>query len=229
MGTLAIGDTGREIYAIQLALQVIGYDPGPLDGVFGPRTEYALERFQLRFLVTGRPDPVTVRALTSQLKKHLDSQHAMDPPAPIGLDQIKRTFGAFEYTSLPTGFITIEDGWIRRSLTRVKLPIVGEMTVHVRMVPIFGHVLGEILSLELDHHIKQFAVWCGRHKNFDPSRSLSSHSWGIACDINWHDNPFGEIGRMNPRIVDIFEGHGFQWGGRWRRRDDMHFQYCRGY
>jgi hypothetical protein len=229
MGTLTLGDSGREIYAIQLALQVIGYDPGPLDGVFGPRTEYALERFQLAVLVTGRPDIPTTRALTAALKKHLDSQHVMDPPTPIGLDNIKRTFGDFEFRSLPTGFIEIDPDWVKRNITRPYLPIVGSIDVHVKVAPIITHVLREIESIGLGDHIEQFGAWCGRHKNFDTTRSLSTHSWGIACDINWHDNPFGEIGRMDPRIVDIFERHGFQWGGRWRRRDDMHFQYCRGY
>jgi hypothetical protein len=229
MGTLALGDTGREIYAVQLALSVIGYDPGPLDGIFGRRTEYALQQFQLAVLVTGRPDIPTTRALTAHLRKHLDAQHNMDPPTPIGLTRIKRTFGDFSFKSYPTGFVEIEADWVDRNIERADLPIVGRLDVHVKMAPIFAHVLTEIESIGLADHIEQFAVWCGRHKNFDTGRSLSTHSWGIACDINWHDNPFGLIGRMNPRIVDIFERHGFQWGGRWRRRDDMHFQYCRGY
>jgi hypothetical protein len=59
----------------------------------------------------------------------------------------------------------------------------------------------------------------------------SMHSWGAAIDINaahadywlWHGA--GEIRRIPPEIVDIFERHGFIWGGKWLHYDTMHFEY----
>ena len=59
---------------------------------------------------------------------------------------------------------------------------------------------------------------------------LSAHSYGIAIDINvershywrWHK----EYKNLIPReIVEIFERHGFIWGGRWEHFDTMHFEY----
>jgi hypothetical protein len=59
----------------------------------------------------------------------------------------------------------------------------------------------------------------------------SMHSWGAAIDINaayadywlW---PRGAAGSSIPAdIVDIFERHGFIWGGKWSHYDTMHFEY----
>ena len=60
---------------------------------------------------------------------------------------------------------------------------------------------------------------------------LSTHSWGIAVDLNPESNVQGTAGDMDPSIVRIFTQTGFSWGGGWRgrARDPMHFQFCTGY
>ncbi|ASM36727.1 M15 family metallopeptidase [Campylobacter sputorum] len=64
------------------------------------------------------------------------------------------------------------------------------------------------------------------------SNNLSSHSWGIAIDINtnyshyWQWSKTGLYENSIPKeIVDIFEKYGFIWGGRWEHFDTMHFEY----
>ncbi len=66
---------------------------------------------------------------------------------------------------------------------------------------------------------------------------LSAHSFGIAIDLNvkhgdyWRWNQPNENGvyeyknRMPYEIVEIFEKHGFIWGGKWYHFDTMHFEY----
>lgn len=69
---------------------------------------------------------------------------------------------------------------------------------------------------------------------------LSTHSYGIAIDINtafsnywqWDNKTTDEnrripqyINRIPQQIVDIFEKHGFIWGGKWYHYDTMHFEY----
>lgn len=39
------GEKSDRVSAVQAMLGVLGYDPGPLDDTFGPRTKAALERF----------------------------------------------------------------------------------------------------------------------------------------------------------------------------------------
>jgi hypothetical protein len=66
---------------------------------------------------------------------------------------------------------------------------------------------------------------------------LSPHSWGIAIDLNprhgayWRGKkaagPEVEAMRTNypQEIVEIFEKHGFIWGGKWSHFDLMHFEF----
>jgi hypothetical protein len=44
-------------------------------------------------------------------------------------------------------------------------------------------------------------------------------------------NAMGTAGDMDPRLVKLMEGLGFNWGGRWSgaNKDPMHFQYCSAY
>jgi len=65
MERLQLGDAGAEAALLQLALRRAGFDPGPLDGRFGPKTAAALRAFQSANGLT--PDavagPATYRAL----------------------------------------------------------------------------------------------------------------------------------------------------------------------
>ena len=40
------GSTDPAVRDLQEALKVLGYDPGPIDGTFGPATETAVKAFQ---------------------------------------------------------------------------------------------------------------------------------------------------------------------------------------
>ncbi len=83
-----------------------------------------------------------------------------------------------------------------------------------------------------------------RHMRHDPSRPLSLHSWGIACDINSKENyawsPKGDQKEIQPFSVEWCQKYpkglseiavlcmkkaGFRWGGDWSSyRDPMHFE-----
>jgi len=57
---------------------------------------------------------------------------------------------------------------------------------------------------------------------------LSMHSWGIAIDINPARNALGTAGTMPDWYVKIWEDRGWTWGGRFSRKDPMHFQFASG-
>jgi len=62
---------------------------------------------------------------------------------------------------------------------------------------------------------------------------LSVHSFGAAIDINvkysaywrWSKGAYKYQNKIPKEIVDIFEKHGFIWGGKWYHYDTMHFEY----
>lgn len=61
---------------------------------------------------------------------------------------------------------------------------------------------------------------------------LSTHSFGIAIDINvehssyWKwDKEYKYRNKIPYEIVKIFEENGFIWGGKWYHYDTMHFEY----
>ncbi len=43
---LARGSSGLQVEVLQKALAALGVNPGPIDGLFGPKTEAAAQRFQ---------------------------------------------------------------------------------------------------------------------------------------------------------------------------------------
>ena len=69
-------------------------------------------------------------------------------------------------------------------------------------------------------------------RNIAGTDRLSNHSFGSAIDINtkysdywqWNNNLTYQ-NRIPFEIVEIFEKHGFIWGGKWYHYDTMHFEY----
>lgn len=69
------------------------------------------------------------------------------------------------------------------------------------------------------------------------AKNMSVHSFGAAIDLNTKFADYwiwsgGKPGRVKTfankyplEIVEIFEQHGFVWGGRWYHYDTMHFEY----
>jgi D-alanyl-D-alanine carboxypeptidase len=59
----------------------------------------------------------------------------------------------------------------------------------------------------------------------------SMHSWGAAIDINmayaayWLWPRATRAGALPAEIIEIFERHGFIWGGKWSHYDTIHFEY----
>lgn len=63
-------------------------------------------------------------------------------------------------------------------------------------------------------------------------KRLSAHSFGIAVDVNvkygnyWQwDSDLSYKNRIPTEIAEIFERHGFIWGGKWYHYDTVHFEY----
>ncbi len=94
-------------------------------------------------------------------------------------------------------------------------------------------VINELSDLpgEYQKYLKNIGgtfVW----RNIAGTDRLSNHSFGTAIDVNtkysdywkWNKN-LTYVNRIPIEIVEIFEKHGFIWGGKWYHYDTMHFEY----
>lgn len=99
------------------------------------------------------------------------------------------------------------------------------------------------VSDELDKHpeLKEYLHSAGTFnwRKVRGADRLSAHSFGTAIDLNvkysnyWQwdcrctneDATLKYKNRIPQLIVDIFEKHGFIWGGKWYHYDTMHFEY----
>jgi peptidoglycan hydrolase-like protein with peptidoglycan-binding domain len=107
------------------------------------------------------------------------------------------------------------------------------LEVHELAEPYFRKVFDDIQAAGLAGHlVKTGGTLASRHIGQDPARRLSSHTWGIAIDLNpdqngWDKTPAadGQPGSLS-RIVPLFAKHGFAWGGDFKNSplDGMHFE-----
>jgi hypothetical protein len=143
-------------------------------------------------------------------------------------------------------FINAEDGrldprWEAQHLAHAPLPfpiplswdrskVVSKLYCHERLIDVFPRVFASIEQEGLRDEIRTFGG-CFNFRSKRTSGKLSTHSWGIAIDLNPETNPQGKPGNMHPGVVAIFRQFGFTWGGEWpgKSKDPMHFQYCTGY
>jgi murein L,D-transpeptidase YcbB/YkuD len=101
---------GRDVRAGQQALRDHGYDPGPIDGVHGPRTAAAIRRYQQAegLTVTGRFDDATMARLNGPHPMPSASpatERALDAPAPpaTSLEQSPAVQGTTPSPTTPAG------------------------------------------------------------------------------------------------------------------------------
>lgn len=78
---LRVGDSGEQVAALQRILKETGFDPGPVDGLFGPLTEGAVRRAQasLSLQVDGLAGRLTVGALREKAAAGATSEPAAAP------------------------------------------------------------------------------------------------------------------------------------------------------
>lgn len=126
----------------------------------------------------------------------------------------------------------------KRLRTIAWLPRHGGGTVSVTTVNGVDKAL-ERVSSDLDNLPDEFVKYlkpsAGTYacRSVAGSRVRSMHAYGAAIDLNtryahywrWSGGPSRWQNRYPKTVVDIFEKHGFIWGGRWYHFDTMHFEY----
>ncbi len=111
--TLRRGDRGTDVAAVQRFLDRFGYQPGPIDSIFGSMTEAAVKRFQTdatsRGWFTGAADgvwtPALATAATRLIAEADTSAHweylGRSPVAPVGQPAVRFTTAGGDLLSTP--------------------------------------------------------------------------------------------------------------------------------
>jgi len=88
-------------------------------------------------------------------------------------------------------------------------------------------------------------IYSMKRKTVEGTQNASYHSYGLAIDLipesyehkhvywrwssvydpDWGRIPLQERWMPPPVVVEIFEKHGFVWGGKWYHFDNVHFEY----
>jgi hypothetical protein len=158
----------------------------------------------------------------------------------LSLSGIEAKFGKFQYEEAAGGRIRILGTWVADNITTIDIPqLAGLQPGHIQCHRLVAKQLADAFAeVERRGLLDRILAWDGlfvpRHKTWNPARSLSPHSWGIAFDINARWNGYGaepapKGGRGSVvELVPIFEKFGFAWGGYFSRgsTDGMHFECC---
>jgi hypothetical protein len=147
---------------------------------------------------------------------------------------LRRRFGRFTYRSNANGSITITDrNWIEENIVRCNLVRARNgrdvrTDCHRLAKEPLERAHAEIADAGLWRLIDTWdGLWVPRHRVWNTRKPLSSHSWGVAEDLNASQNPYGgQVTEANTALAQVFVKYGFDWGGFWRAdiRDGMHFE-----
>ena len=145
--------------------------------------------------------------------------------------QAKLAFGEFASRPAGTGTFVPDPTWIHDHLSAQVVVQLGSVMCNKAIMGPLKAAMQEVTDKGLAATINtadyqyEGGCWDPRDARVIAGGTLSSHSWGMAIDINVAENPLGSPPHQDPRLVAIMAAHGFAWGGRFLRPDGAHFEY----
>lgn len=146
---------------------------------------------------------------------------------PNGLDEIIDVFGSLDVPDFEA-----------RNIVSFTLPYplffegkkVLRSRCHYMMVEPFVAVFKALKKRNLDGQVQNYGGIYNHRSIIGQQSHPSTHSWGIAIDLEPQLYPLGSGKRFSKDVVDVFADSGFFYGGDFKsRKDPMHFQFCTGY
>jgi D-alanyl-D-alanine carboxypeptidase len=161
---------------------------------------------------------------------------------PLSEAEIRLTFGNIVVTEAGGGRVNLNTVWINENITNLPSAWLADagfrsIQVHIKARDPFTRAFTAAQQAGLTDRILTCAgTFVPRHKGWNVNRGLSSHTWGIAIDLNVAWNGYGSVpaalgthGSVR-ELVPIFEAEGFAWGGYFEPLsicDGMHFELAR--
>jgi hypothetical protein len=189
-------------YGIRRASYLLVRPRGPVDEL----------RKELRRLLKGR----RLRFVTPGDRPYLRGGDGVLP-----LAQVKLRFGEFALPSLGRG--RPDPAWMRANLVTRRLPVLGLVRCHRRVVGELGKAMADLQRqglgglVDVGSFRREGGCWSRRLlRERQPGGKLSRHAWGIAVEL-----PV----TPDERVIRTMARHGFTWGGNFARPDATHFEW----
>lgn len=220
------GSSGAEVSTLQSRLRELGFYGGNIDGDFGPITKRGVLLFQKAqgLKQDGIVGPKTWEALEI---KDAPTSDVRAPKRPRSYAEVKSIFGdplSAGWQGANLAFCEVAP--ILKAFPLKKGSTVRGFYCHRLLVPIFQAVFEEICLAGLADEVKTFDGCFNIRKIRGSSTNMSLHSWAIAIDLNYKGNELGNPKpEMDSRLIEAFKKYGFYWGGNFKRKDGMHFEY----
>ena len=148
-------------------------------------------------------------------------------PVPTGLDEIVAIFGSIDDLAFEDKNIVLFDLPYPLIYTGKE---VKRSRCHCLLVEVFQEIFQEIKNKGLEDEAKNFGGIYARRSIRDRPSFPSTHSFGIAIDLEPQKYPLGSDKRMPEELIKTFEQWGFFYGGDFKsRKDPQHFQYAKNY
>jgi hypothetical protein len=159
---------------------------------------------------------------------------------PCTASELDALYGPLVYTSQSNGAIILGNNWESLNIVDFHHPLLAQMQlkrlrVHRNALAAFTGVFDAIAQAgaPVSDCLRTCAgTFVPRHIGWNPARALSSHSWGVAIDLNAQWNGYGARPAMAGQfgsireVVPYFAQFGFAWGGHFSgaSSDGMHFE-----
>lgn len=218
----------RAVAALQLVCRDAGFDPGPIDGLWGRQTEFAFASLET-LRATGAPP---------HLFRDVEPIEANPHGWPMEGDADARIIAFYGPPGVPEGreppLVNVPCPW------KLKIDFLpGRFRTHLRAHPKCADSLAQVLERVHETYGAAeiarlgFDVFSGDYnaRKKRGGSGMSMHSWGIAFDFDGANNPL-RAGRdkasfAHPDCIpwwEIWEREGWVSLGRARNFDWMHVQ-----
>lgn len=146
---------------------------------------------------------------------------------PIGLDAILHVFGSLD-----------DEDFEQKNIVSVTLPYtllydgqpVSRLRCHRLITENVQQMFENIKAAGYEDQVKNYSGMYNRRSIRGHASHPSTHSWGVAIDLEAAKYPLGSDKRFPAEIVQIFRAAGGFYGGDFKsRKDPMHVQWCSGY
>jgi hypothetical protein len=118
-------------------------------------------------------------------------------------------------------------GWPNCQTNKMKTVAGGGIRLTVRE-EIAEMVLNLVVATDKIYNLLSGSCGAYNCRAIRGTNTASNHSWGLAVDLNWNNNPMSTTfhSEIPPEVVAMWESCGWFWGGHYNTRfDTMHFEY----